>query len=207
MLILFMPQYRNSFGQNLQFFIKHVLENKCDDVTFDNNILSTDKIKNLINKWNEVTKSNISYASLIRNFCNYNIKCNHNKSQSKFSYLFPPNFKLNEPFNRTKISVHKKSESKDAKKTKSEDAEKTKSEDAEKTKSEDAKKTKSEGVEKSKKLIFIKSIPIGIFQILKEKGGVNYAGFIKTVKLTPEEESSINNTEIIINLYDNGLIH
>lgn len=170
-----MPQYSNSFGQTLQFFIKHVLENKCDDVTFDNNILSTDKIKNLITKWNEVTKSNIPYASLIRNFCNYNIKCNHNKSQSKFSYKFPPNFKLNEQFNRTKISVHKKS--------------------------------KFEDVKDDKKLTFIKSIPIGIFQILRQKGGIDYSGFIKTVKLTTEEESSINNTKNLINLYDNGLIH
>ena len=184
-----MPKGLKCFGQNLQFFIKQVLENKSDDVTFDNNILSTDKIKNLINKWNEVTKSNIPYESLIRNFCNYNIKCNHNKS--KFSYLFPSNFNLNEQFTRTKISIHKKS----------------KSEDTKTSKSEDVKKTKSEDAENNKKLTFIKTIPIAIFQILKEKGGIDYSGFIKSVKLTTEEESSINNTEIIINLYDNGLIH
>jgi hypothetical protein len=161
-----MPNNSKRFGTNLQFFIKHVLENKCDDVTFVDNILTTDKIKNLINKWNEVTKSNIPYESLIRNFCNYNIKCIQKKS--KFSYQFPPNFKLNEIFTRTKITVYKKN---------------------------------------NKKLEFIKTLPIGIFQMLKGKGGLDYSGFIKTVKLTTEEECIINNTEIIFNLYDNGLIH
>lgn len=162
-----MPYSPKSFGTNLQFFIKHVLENKCDEVTFVDNILTTDNIKNFINKWNEITGSNISYASLIRNFCNYNIKCIQKKS--KFSYQFPPNFKLNEKLNRTKSNT--------------------------------------KNVTNDKKIAFIKTIPIAIFQILKGKGGLDYSGFIKTVKLTTEEESIINNTEIIINLYDNGLIH
>jgi hypothetical protein len=36
---------------------------------------------------------------------------------------------------------------------------------------------------------------------------VDYSGFIKSVKLSPEEEVIINNTEMMFNLYDNGLIH
>jgi hypothetical protein len=57
-----------------------------------------------------------------------------------------------------------------------------------------------------KKKDFIKTLPFYVFKILKEKGGVDLAGFIKPVKLTSEEELSINSTEILLSLYENGLI-
>jgi hypothetical protein len=53
---------------------------------------------------------------------------------------------------------------------------------------------------------FIKTLPFPVFKILKEKGGVDFSGFIKPVKLTSEEELSINSTEILLSLYENGLI-
>jgi len=53
---------------------------------------------------------------------------------------------------------------------------------------------------------FIKTLPFPVFKILKEKGCVDFSGFIKPVKLTSEEELSINSTEILLSLYENGLI-
>ena len=53
---------------------------------------------------------------------------------------------------------------------------------------------------------FIKTLPFLVFKILKEKGGVDLSGFIKPVELTSEEELSINSTEILLSLYENGLI-
>jgi len=167
-----MSYNRKYFGKNIQFFIKHILENKYDDITFVTNILTIHNVKNFIEKWNEITDSNITYSSLIRNFCNYNIKCI--TSKPKISYEFPKNFKINGPFNRFKFTH----------------------------------KTNIKPIIKNnRKLAFIKTFPIHIFQLLKKNGCIDYSGFIKSVKLSPEEEVIINNTEIIINLYDNGLIH
>jgi hypothetical protein len=57
-----------------------------------------------------------------------------------------------------------------------------------------------------KKKDFIKTLPFPVFKILKDNGGVDLSGFIKPVKLTSEQELSINSTEILISLYENGLI-
>jgi hypothetical protein len=56
------------------------------------------------------------------------------------------------------------------------------------------------------KIDFIKTLPFPVFKILRDKGGVSLSGFIKSVSLTSEEEVSINSTEILISLYENGLI-
>jgi hypothetical protein len=53
---------------------------------------------------------------------------------------------------------------------------------------------------------FIKTLPFPVFKILKDNGGVDLSGFIKPIKLTSEQELSINSTEILISLYENGLI-
>lgn len=53
---------------------------------------------------------------------------------------------------------------------------------------------------------FIKTLPFAVFKILKDNGGVDLSGFIKPLKLTSEQELSINSTEILISLYENGLI-
>ena len=56
-----------------------------------------------------------------------------------------------------------------------------------------------------KKKEFIKSLPSNIFVLLKSKGGINYSGFIKPVLLTQDEEL-LTNPDILMSLYDNGLI-
>ena len=163
-----MSYNRKYFGKNIQYFIKHILENKYDDITFVTNILTIDNAKNFIKKWNEITNSNITYSSLIRNFSNYNIKCI--SIRPKIFYEFPKNFKLDGEFNRVKF-------------------------------------TPKTYLKNDRKLAFIKTFPIHIFQLLKKNGCIDYSGFIKSVKLSPEEEVIINNTEMMFNLYDNGLIH
>ena len=54
---------------------------------------------------------------------------------------------------------------------------------------------------------FIMNLPFSIFMILKSKGGVDLSGFIKAVKLSDEDYSAINNTKIIMSLYDHSLIY
>jgi len=74
-------------------------------------------------------------------------------------------------------------------------------------------KDKEEKEDKLKKPIvdkqkyFIMNLPFNIFMILKNKGGVDLSGFVKAVKLTDEDYSIINNTKLIMSLYDHSLIY
>jgi len=61
-------------------------------------------------------------------------------------------------------------------------------------------------VEIDTKIDFIETLPLEIYQILKRKGGIDLSGFIKTVKLTEEEECKIGCVKILSTLYKNSLI-
>jgi hypothetical protein len=54
---------------------------------------------------------------------------------------------------------------------------------------------------------FIMNLPFNIFMMLMSKGGVDLTGFIKAVKLTDEDYKSINNTKLLMSLYDHSLIY
>lgn len=74
-------------------------------------------------------------------------------------------------------------------------------------------KDKDEKEDKLKKPIvdrqkyFIMNLPFNIFMMLMSKGGVDLTGFIKAVKLTDEDYKIINNTKLLMSLYDHSLIY
>jgi hypothetical protein len=74
-------------------------------------------------------------------------------------------------------------------------------------------KDKEEKEDKLKKPIvdrqkyFIMNLPFNIFMMLMSKGGVDLTGFIKAVKLTDEDYKIINNTKLLMSLYDHSLIY
>jgi hypothetical protein len=58
-----------------------------------------------------------------------------------------------------------------------------------------------------KQKYFIMNLPFNIFMMLMSKGGVDLTGFIKPVKLTDEDYKIINNTKLLMSLYDHSLIY
>ena len=181
-----MRNHINTFGPKIQKFIKYILENNLkDNIVYEKNILSFNDIDKLMEIYNKVTNSNIPYPTLTRNFNYHGIK--NLERKNTFSYLFPDNFKLEEPFYRKNYIKLKLVFNKDPQDS-------------------SVKHNLQDSNLKSDKIEFIKSLPIDIFHLLRKNGCINYAGFIKAVKLTSEEELAINNTEMLFNLNENGFI-
>jgi len=208
-----MRNHQNTFGPRLQKFIKYILKNNLkDNIVYEKNILSFNNSDKLIEIYNKVTNSNISYSALTRNFNYHGIK--NIKKEKTFSYLFPNNFKLDEPFYRKnyiklKLVFNKDPQDSSVKHNKKDSSFKHNKKDSSvkhNKKDSSVKHNKKDSSLKPDKIEFIKSLPINVFHLLRKNGCINYTGFVKTVKLTSEEEIAINNTEMLFNLNENGFI-